>query len=232
MSGRKILSVLLALVVAFGTVFPSVEAKRDDLLDRSLYRLVEGLKQDPATRGMVVGYEAVSLDRGEVMASLRAEKTFVPGSVLQLLTGAAVLDAMPEGMSDPHGSVCGWGSCIRRNVEGGHHPQRVRRPFPQPPTAGGSGRSASEEGIRRVRGDLVVDDAVFDDERLGTGWMWDDEPFPFSAQIGALSVDGNTVTVRATPGALGKPPASGFHRFRSTSGWSTGPRRWPAVDKP
>ena len=100
-SGRAILSVLLALVVGFRTVFPCGGGERGDLLDRSLYRLVEGLKQDPATRGMVVGYEAVSLDRGEVMASLRAEKTFVPGSVLQLLTGAAVLDAMPEGMRIP-----------------------------------------------------------------------------------------------------------------------------------
>jgi PBP4 family serine-type D-alanyl-D-alanine carboxypeptidase len=206
MSGRKILSVLLALVVAFGTVFPSVEAKRDDLLDRSLYRLVEGLKQDPATRGMVVGYEAVSLDRGEVMASLRAEKTFVPGSVLQLLTGAAVLDAMPEGMRIPTevyvDGVLASGGTLKGDIilKGYGDPSLNRQRL------GDLAEALRKKGIRRVRGDLVVDDAVFDDERLGTGWMWDDEPFPFSAQIGALSVDGNTVTVRATPGALGKPP--------------------------
>ena len=57
-----------------------------------------------------------------------------------------------------------------------------------------------------VQGNIVVDDTFFDNIRLGESWMWDEEPFPFSAQIGALSVEGNTVSVNVEPGRVGRPP--------------------------
>lgn len=205
---RALLAVLFALLMSFATAVPSwaLEQETDDLLDRTLRHYVEELKQNPATRGMVVGYEAVSLDRGETMASLRAEKTFVPGYVLQLLTGAAVIDGLPEEMRIPTevyvDGVLSPGGILEGDIilKGYGDPSLTRDRLED------LAEALRRKGIRRVRGDLIVDDSFFDEERLGTGWMWDDEPFPSSAQIGALSIDGNTVTVKATPGKLGKPP--------------------------
>jgi len=55
-------------------------------------------------------------------------------------------------------------------------------------------------GIRRVTGKLLADDYRYDAERLGNGWNSDDEPFYYSAQISALSVNRNVLTVDVSPG--------------------------------
>jgi D-alanyl-D-alanine carboxypeptidase/D-alanyl-D-alanine-endopeptidase (penicillin-binding protein 4) len=56
-----------------------------------------------------------------------------------------------------------------------------------------------------VRGDLLADDFRYDAERLGNGWNWDDEPYYYSAQVSALSVNRNVLTVDVLPTEAGKP---------------------------
>ena len=62
-------------------------------------------------------------------------------------------------------------------------------------------------GIRQVAGSLIVDDHRYDDQRLGDSWNWDDEPYYYCAQIGALSVNRNVMTMRITPGKQPGMPA-------------------------
>jgi len=63
-------------------------------------------------------------------------------------------------------------------------------------------------GIRRVNGRVLGDDTKFDDARLGCGWNWDDEPYYYSAQISALSLNENVVNVYVKPGKRVGAPAS------------------------
>lgn len=60
--------------------------------------------------------------------------------------------------------------------------------------------SLKKYGIRSINGTVIGDDSFFDDRRLGEGWNWDDEPFYYSAQIGALSYNDNCVDLIVTPG--------------------------------
>ena len=55
-------------------------------------------------------------------------------------------------------------------------------------------------GVYVLDGDIVGDDDLFDDQVLGLGWQWDDEPYYYSAQVSALSLNGNCVefSVKAT----------------------------------
>lgn len=55
-------------------------------------------------------------------------------------------------------------------------------------------------GAREIAGGLVADDHRYDDERLGIGWNSDDEPFYYSAQITALTVNRNVLLVDVEPG--------------------------------
>ena len=55
-------------------------------------------------------------------------------------------------------------------------------------------------GVTEIKGRLLADATRFDDERLGDGWQWDDEPFYYSAQICGLNCDENVVSVRVQPG--------------------------------
>ncbi|MGV3724228.1 MAG: D-alanyl-D-alanine carboxypeptidase/D-alanyl-D-alanine endopeptidase [Actinomycetota bacterium] len=63
-------------------------------------------------------------------------------------------------------------------------------------------------GVREIAGGLIADDHRYDDERLGIGWNSDDEPFYYSAQITALTVNRNVVLVDVEPGAAVGDPAS------------------------
>ena len=199
---------ILSLLV-FGLAMPALATKaptEEKLLDLTLRHYVEELKQDPATQGMAVGYEVVSLDRREVLAGLRTEKTFVPGAPLQLLLSATVLDRLPENMRIPTELYVDG----RLTPSGVLHGDVVLKGYGDPSLQTKDldqlARALRKEGVRKVQGNIVVDDTFFDNVRLGDSWMWDDEPFPFSAQIGALSVDGNTVSVKVEPSRVGKPP--------------------------
>jgi len=62
-------------------------------------------------------------------------------------------------------------------------------------------------GVRKVSGELVVDDTFFDDVRLGPGFEQKQEDLPFRAPNGALSVNYNAVGVNVLPGASDGAPA-------------------------
>jgi len=61
-------------------------------------------------------------------------------------------------------------------------------------------------GVKRVTGRVLGDDTRFDDVRLGWGWNWDDEPYYYSAQLSALSLNESVVGVCVKPGNLGDRP--------------------------
>src|SRR6185437_5627530 len=62
-------------------------------------------------------------------------------------------------------------------------------------------------GLRKVSGDLVVDDTFFDDVRVGPGFDQKQEDLPFRAPNGALSLNYNAVGVHVLPGAGDAAPA-------------------------
>ena len=67
--------------------------------------------------------------------------------------------------------------------------------------------SLKARGITRVAGHVIGDDNAFDDVPLGNAWTWDDQPFYYAAEIGALQFNEGLVdmTVRAT--SPGQPAA-------------------------
>ena len=61
-------------------------------------------------------------------------------------------------------------------------------------------------GIRRITGGVVVDGSIFDGQRFGSGWAWDDMPDYYQPPIEALSLDEGTVEVTASPGSQAGAP--------------------------
>ena len=67
-------------------------------------------------------------------------------------------------------------------------------------------RAVAAAGIRRVMGTVVVDDSLFDEQRYGPGWAWDDMSYYYQPPIQALSVDEGLAQVTVAPGnAAGAP---------------------------
>ncbi|MCS6912127.1 MAG: D-alanyl-D-alanine carboxypeptidase/D-alanyl-D-alanine-endopeptidase [Myxococcales bacterium] len=65
----------------------------------------------------------------------------------------------------------------------------------------------SVRGVRRIGGDIVVDDSYFDDQRIGPGFDQKAEDAPFRAPQGAVSLNLNAVGVRVSPGNAEGDPA-------------------------
>jgi D-alanyl-D-alanine carboxypeptidase/D-alanyl-D-alanine-endopeptidase (penicillin-binding protein 4) len=68
-------------------------------------------------------------------------------------------------------------------------------------------KQVKKAGIKQIKGDIVGDDTLFDDVRLGMGWSWDNEPYYYSAQISALNLRSNVVDVWVKPGIAPGAPA-------------------------
>jgi PBP4 family serine-type D-alanyl-D-alanine carboxypeptidase len=211
----KVLSLLFALLLMV-TMVPPVFAENaknpqdvqnpDERLAETLRHFVEQLKADPNSEGEVVGYEVYSLDRKKTLASLREEKTFVPASVMKLLVTSTAVSLWPKSLRIPT-KVYLDGQLTRGGVlhgdidlKGYGDPVLTVKKLDQ------LAKALADRGVRRVHGDLVVDDSYFSGNRLGEGWMWDDEPYDYSSQIAALSVNHNTVDVKVKPTKIGKKP--------------------------
>ncbi len=54
-------------------------------------------------------------------------------------------------------------------------------------------------GVRRVRGRIIGDESYFRGDPLGDGWLWNDVQWYFGAEVSALSVNSNEVTINISP---------------------------------
>lgn len=54
-------------------------------------------------------------------------------------------------------------------------------------------------GIEEISGKIIADDDAFEEEQLGTGWLWDDETYYYSAIPGAVCLNENCVDLKITP---------------------------------
>lgn len=147
-----------------------------------------------------------SLDDGEVIYRQNAEKLFVPASNMKLVTGAAALQALGPAYryrtrvlaAGPVRDGALRGDLI---VVGSGDPTLSVR-------FGGDARavfrawadSLRARGIRRVTGNLVGIDSVFDDVPLGRGWAWDDLDAAYSAEISGLQFNEGAIAVRVYAG--------------------------------
>lgn len=65
--------------------------------------------------------------------------------------------------------------------------------------------SLKVRGIHRIEGNIVGDDDVFDDVRLGYGWQFDDLSYWYAAEISALSFNDNCVDFQLVAQQLNMP---------------------------
>lgn len=62
-------------------------------------------------------------------------------------------------------------------------------------------------GVKVIEGNVVGDDTLFDDSRLGWGWACDDESYYYSAEVSALNLNENVVDYWVRPGNKAGAPA-------------------------
>jgi D-alanyl-D-alanine carboxypeptidase/D-alanyl-D-alanine-endopeptidase (penicillin-binding protein 4) len=142
----------------------------------------------------------VDLDSGEKLYDRNAEKSFIPASNGKIYTTAAALDQLGVDYTFTTPLFI-RGDVVDNTLEG----DVIVRGSGDPVIGGrftdgditsvfrSWADSLKAAGITRIRGNIIGDDNEFDDMPLGIAWSWDDEPYWYSAEISALSLNDNNV---------------------------------------
>ncbi|MGC4377155.1 D-alanyl-D-alanine carboxypeptidase/D-alanyl-D-alanine-endopeptidase [Fictibacillus sp. Mic-4] len=201
--------IMLSFVLQLLAV-PSMAAGSDGhLLTDNIDQLLLKLENDENSKGIQAGVTIYNLSKNELLYSHNAEKSFVPASTLKLFVAATALDRLkPDYRFKTEAYLDG-----KLSQNGTLHGNLIIKGYGDPSLTtedldGMIEQLQKEKGLKRIKGNILVDESRFDNVRLGKGWMWDDEPWYYSAQISALSVNENVVDleVSARGKAIGQRP--------------------------
>ena len=170
-----------------------------------------------------LGIEVYSLSHQKSLYSVNPKTTMLPASAVKLLTAAVVLRKL--GPDFKYNTEVFFEKSLKKDVLEGNiylvgsgDPSLVsERMFL---LAG----EVSRTGVKEIKGDLIVDDWAFDQNRYSSARLKTKTDRPYNAPIGALSFNYNTTTVYFRPGEkIGDPvrvivePDTGYIKVKNTS---------------
>ncbi len=172
--------------------------------------------------GALWGIQVVNMRSGRVLYTKNADRNFVPASNVKLLTTAAVLEQLgPDYRYQTNVYVDGpvengtlEGNLIVRGAGdptvGGHEqrddPTQVFRRWAD---------SLRQRGITHISGNVIGDDTRLDETPLGHGWSWSDISAAYSAEIGGLVFNENTVDFRVEGRSSGESAHVSWDPFQT-----------------
>jgi D-alanyl-D-alanine carboxypeptidase/D-alanyl-D-alanine-endopeptidase (penicillin-binding protein 4) len=159
----------------------------------------------PINKRGVWAVDVRSLDTGERLFELNADKLMMPASNMKILTLSATADAL------------GWDYRFTTTLEtsgtisdGVLHGDLVARSNGDPSINSRENRADAvlfewtralqAAGISSIDGRIVGDDQAFDDEGIGAGWAWDYLQYDYAAPVGALEFNENVAALSISPG--------------------------------
>lgn len=201
----------LAVMIAAAGLAPRSAASQPD---PDLSAAIEDVLLASAMENAWWGAIAVDVNTGRVLHEMNADRSFMPASVTKLFTTAAALAVLgPRFAYRTRLYAAGpvVGDTLRGDliVRGAGDPTFgvARQDRGALATFRAWADSLGALGIRRISGDIVGDDDVFDDVPLGDSWSWDDLQYGYAAEISGLSFHGNVVELSIVPTRPGSPGA-------------------------
>lgn len=173
---------------------------------RELHTDIDGLVEAPEWNGASVGISVIALETGEIVYQHDADKYFTPASTQKLFTTAAALSMLGpnyvmrtalylDGKIKLNGEF--EGNII---VRGGGDPSWSRSFGRAPETQLDTWADVLDSlGIQSIKGTIIGDDDVFDDEEYAPGWSWDDFVYAYAAQVSGLGINDNAVHLNVLP---------------------------------
>ncbi|MCB1075403.1 MAG: D-alanyl-D-alanine carboxypeptidase/D-alanyl-D-alanine-endopeptidase [Simkania sp.] len=190
--------------VIFLLIF-SVAAQATSVQDRTAYiqsaieKTIE--TADPTAQ---VGIEVVALN-GELSYEKNSNKRYVPGSNVKLFVAAAALDLLGANYQFETRMMTD-GKVKKGELVGNCY--LVASGDPSLDVAGLEEiiHLMKENGVDRIKGDLILDLSVFDDITQGPGWMWDDTDTYCFSPLNGIILEHNCIQFTVKPGSeAGRP---------------------------
>ncbi|MGI8878984.1 MAG: D-alanyl-D-alanine carboxypeptidase/D-alanyl-D-alanine endopeptidase [Jatrophihabitans sp.] len=151
---------------------------------------LDAILADPSMAGASESVTVAKAD-GTVLYTHDADRRLNPASNMKLFTSSVALDVLgPNFRFATDVSAAGKSShgVLRGNLylRGKGDPTLLASDYDS------IAAQVARSGVRYVAGSLVADSTYFDNDPLGVGWAWDDEPYYYSQQASALTVSPNT----------------------------------------
>ena len=214
------------VVLALAIAAPAARAKggddpRTERFNAAVAKILSRKELDGAT----VGIELRSLTRDARVGSRNVNRAFAPASNLKLVTLYLSLQILGPEWNFQTQLVAGGPIVEGGRLEGDLWVRGGGDPTLQPAFFETEDENAplvpfveaaQLAGVRHVKGDLVVDDRLFDRQFIPDGWPQNQLEEEYAAPVAALSLGGNCLHVRVTthagqsPTAELRPPVFGW----------------------
>lgn len=173
--------------------------------DATLEEKLDVILADERLDGTITGVSIRNASTSEVLYDQFADIRLHPASNMKILTGAAALETLgPDYTYTTEVLTDGAhkGAVLQGNlyIKGKGDPTLLKEDFVQ------FAKDLKEQGIKKIKGDLIGDDTWYDDVHLSGGITWGDEQYYYGASVSALTVSPNedydtgTVIVDVNPG--------------------------------
>jgi D-alanyl-D-alanine carboxypeptidase/D-alanyl-D-alanine-endopeptidase (penicillin-binding protein 4) len=160
-----------------------------------LKRQIDALLPDTLFPPSNAAIRIASLASGEILYDLNPGLTFNPASNQKLFTSAAALGVLGPGFLFTTRALIDTAAPPTIYLRGSGDPLLTTADIDS--LAASIAAALPPDRTWTIAGDV----SLFDEVQKGPGWTWDDEPDPTGMFISPLSLNGNAIEVRVTPGA-------------------------------
>lgn len=189
------LLLLFAPLALAATSFEQIQAKINRLLQQ----------YDP---NINAGILVQSLTTGKIIYQKNANQLFVPASVLKIFPAAAALSFLgPDYYFQT--KILAKDVAVNQGVLSDDlyfyfdgDPTLTQQDIDNLVVA------LAQFGIHTIRGNIYIDDTVFDQELSGPGWMWDERNFCYAAPTSAITIDKNCLPLQLIAAKKSNHPAT------------------------
>ncbi len=174
----------------------------------SLAADLDGLLSNKALKDVRVGVHVLDLATGKALYGRKPDAKLNPASNAKIITAAAALDRF--GPSHTFKTELWGGKPAAGVLEGDVALVGGGDPFLLWGDLLEMADRARRKGIKVVKGDLVVVDAVFDDQFMPPAYDQKSEEAAYRAPVGGVSVEFSAMTIIIMPGKEGQAPSVSF----------------------
>ncbi len=167
--------------------------------EQKLQATIDSLLSDSMFAPCFIGLKIVSLTDGNIIYSENSNKLFHPASNMKLLTTATALYSLDSNYKFTT-RISYQGKILQGVLKGDISIKGIGDPLFSVEDLDSLVEKISQSVTKKIEGNIIGDGTVMDDIYWGEGWMWDDEPEYYEAFISPLTINGNYVTVRVSPG--------------------------------